>query len=323
MTATLPRFEIRIPISPNNQYLRMLRYFLASVDANGGPIARNARVVLSVSSECDPFDLAERHPWLKNYNLDVRWVDPALFDAWSYYATVYDRFLERSDADVVAMVDVDLFVAGDFDDLVLRAYQEQSILGFIAHVSPFANAQAPSSTMWERVFDACGVPNYPLVCEHTGWGLMSKDRAHRFCPPYYNFGVVIAPRWHFDLFSRDYLADLEAIDSVHSTWFRAQIANTVAIARHALEWGTIPLNFNYPLHVSEDGIRRLNPDPNGEDDIDDIRIFHYLGRGEINKSHFETSEALSAVIRRSDLSRPAAALARHLRTMEENGTAAR
>lgn len=292
---TTPTLELRIPVSPNDKYMRMVRFLLQSIKLFGGNIAKNAACVLSISREVEPFDLRTMYPWLDAYDVIQRWTSEVHFSTWEYDGTGYDRFLHKTSADVVAMLDADLLVAGNFDELILNSYYDQQLLGFIAHSTPFYSAPR-SDVVWREIFKAAGVPELESTCVCTGWGLMNHNPSHRLTPPYFNYGVLIAPTRVFELMAPEYLKDIKTIESVYPTWFRSQIANTVAIARHDISWKALSINDNFPMHVSYDRIRELNKDPDGRNSVTDIRVFHYLGEGYINKSDFESEAKLAALL---------------------------
>lgn len=314
----VPKLEIRIPISPNEKDLRMVRYLLESIREFGGPIGRAAHCVVSVGADERPRDLAREHPWAADHSIAFEWVDRDLFRRRSYDGTGLHRLWIESDADVVALVDADLLIAGDFDRLVLKAHREQRLLGFIAHVSPFDGPElrhVPSDRWWNWIFEEAGLPRPRLDWEHTGWGLMSEDPRHRYCPAYFNYGVIIAPREFVERMGETFEDELDAVDRVVDSWAKSQIANTLAFTRHDIPCGTFSINYNFPLHVPEKAIRALNPDPDGEDGNEDIKIFHYLGEGEINRRHFATRESLQEVMDRTEMSPAGRIFQRKLRAV--------
>jgi SAM-dependent methyltransferase len=175
----------------------------------------------------------------------------------------------------------------------------------------------PSHRWWSWIFEEAGLSKPRLDWVHTGWGMMSKDPKHRRCPAYYNFGFVIAPRIFVDRMGETFADELDAVDRVVENWAKSQIANTLAIARHDIPCGALSINDNFPLHVPEDAIRALNPDPDGKDSSEDIRIFHCLGDGEVNRSHFATRERVEEVLNRSEMSPAGRVLQQRLRRVCE------
>ncbi len=309
--ASQPTLEIRLPISPTDKYLRMVRYFVHSMRTLGGPIAASAKIVLSVSRDHDYVDLASIYPWLNDKLIDIRWLDEALFRELEYDATGVDRFWVESPADVVALMDADMLIAGDFDSIIYRCLAEDKLLGFIAHVSPFSGEKS-SERHWQELFELAGLGVPDSCCEHTGWGLMRTEPQHRYCPPYYNYGLVMAPRRLIEKLAATALEEIRYSDQYRETWFKSQIALTLGIIRHQIPWGVVSINDNFPLHVSAEKIRQLNPDPEGLNSPQDIRIFHYLGKGEINKQHFSSEQLLLELAQRQDLSPSARACADRL-----------
>ncbi len=322
--ATTPRLEIRVPISPNEANLRMLRYLLESLRTFGGPVGRAAHCVASVGADEPPRDLAREYGF-DEHSVEFQWVDRQVFRERSYDATGFHRYCVDSDADVVALLDADLLIAGDFDRVVVEAHQRQRFLGCIAHVSPFDIPELrsiPSHRWWHWIFEEAGLPKPRLDWTHTGWGLMTNDVRHRRCPAYYNYGFLVAPRSAIELMAETYEEDLDAVERVVESWAKAQIANTLSRARLGISCGALPTKFNFPLHVEPEAFRALNQDPDETDSDEDVRAFHYLGTGEINRDHFATRETVDELLQRSDLSSAATVFREKLRVVDERIDAA-
>ena len=322
---SVPTIEIRIPISANEKFLRMLHYFLESLQEFGGPIGRSAHCVVSVGPDEPRRDLMRECAWAADHSIEFQWVDDDLFGRYSYDGTGLHRLYVQSEADVIILADADLLIAGDFDRIVTQAYRSQRLLGFVAHISPFFPPDLrhiPSHRWWNWIFEEAGLPRPRLNRVHTGWGLMSNDVRHRCCPDYFNYGFIVSPRRYVERMGETFESELEAVDRVVETWFKSQIANSLAFARHQIPCGILPINYNFPLHVPGDRIRALNPDPDGANSIEDIKIFHYLGDGEVNKEHFATVESLQEVLQRKDMSPAGEVFQRKLRKVHERITMA-
>ena len=291
--------------------MRMVRYLLESIQQFGGPISRAARCVLSVGADEEPYDLLAKHEWTRNHNIEVSWVDRQLFLDWEYDATGFDRFWIDSDADIVAQIDADLLIAGDFDKAVQAAYQAQTMLGFIAHISPFSVpgfSHIASDEWWSRVYKVAGLPTPSLDWQYTGWGLdwdtilpganyTSSAPEHKHCPPYFNYGVILGPRSYFEMMGKTYVAELESVHRVTQNPYASQIANCLAFERYDIPCLALPLNYNFPMNLPSEAIRDLNPDPEGENADEDIKIFHYINQRRI----FESAETVQAMLGRPDL----------------------
>jgi hypothetical protein len=298
----------------------MLRYLLESIQEFGGPIGRAAHCVVSVGADEPPRDLRREVESLANLSLEFQWVNRDLFRRRSYNATGLHRFGIESNADVVALMDVDTFVGGDFDRIIMEAHREQRFLGFIAHISPFDMPELrhiPSHRWWNWIFQDAGLPRPRLDYEHTGWGLMTEDIRHRRCPAYFNYGFVLAPRAFIERMAETYEDELDAVDRVIESWAKGQIACTLAIARQGFPCATLPIKYNFPLHVPGEAIRALNPDPDGEDTDDAVRIFHYLGDGDVNREHFATRETVEQVLRQDEMSPTGNMLRRKLQVVHD------
>jgi hypothetical protein len=315
-----PSLEFRIPISPNEKYMRMLHFFVESLQLFGGEIARNAHCVVLVGEDVEPFDLSKQYGWILDYSLEFIWVDRALFCKDSFDATGYQRFWIHSDADIIAMVDVDLLFTGDFDDIIIESFEKQCLSGFIAHVSPFYTPEfhgISGKEMWNKLFNAAGLKEPEFEFEYTGWGLMSHDPEHRFCPAYFNYGIIIAPRNVVEQMGKNFTDDLKIVDSVIDVWFRSQIANTLNIYRNNIPYNALSINYNFPLHVPDTKIRELNLKEDEKNSVEDIKIFHYLGDGIFNKEDFASQPRLNSALSRTNLDESARYFQKKLNVIHE------
>lgn len=319
-----PTLEIRLPISPTDQDLRMLRYFLESLREFGGPIAQRAHCVCSVGADEPPRDLARENDWTSDFSLEFRWLDRQFFRRGKYDATGTHRFWIESAADVVAYMDVDLLCGGDFDSVIREAHGDQCMFGLIAHISPFALRRRSRTTgeeWWARVFQEAELEKPPLEWEHTGWGLrwgripwlsniVSRDPNHRYCPPYFNCGVVIGPRQYGERMGETFEDDLASVGRVLHSEFNWQIAHCVSLVRHEIPCRALSINENFALNVSAKAMRALHPATEADSD-DDIKIFHYIG----GRRHFATPQSVEKLLRRVDLSEAWQTFQRRLRVV--------
>lgn len=302
---TIPTVEFRIPISATEPYIRMLLYFLESLKIFGGTYAKNSKCVVSVSRDVPKVDLKEKYPFFRDYNVEFRWIDEVLFKEKKYDGTGYDRFLVDSDADIVIMSDADILIANSLDSVILQSYKEQKMLGVIAFGSPFKSRtfkNHPPSFWWDKIFEQAGLvpPAYDHV--HPAWGLNLNDPDYKLTPTYYNYGFLVSPKKYWEQMASTYNIEIDHVDEVVNTIFRSQIANSLSFVRHQIPTDTLSINYNFPLTLDEIRLKELNPDPFGENKPEDIRVFHYLAKGEFNKQHFKSEETLNRAITNPRLS---------------------
>jgi len=131
-----------------------------------------------------------------------------------------------------------------------------------------------------------------LIHEYTGWGLMGQDVKHRYCPPWFNFGVVIAPREVMERIGRVYLPLIERIEEIEESMYRPQLALSLAVVALGIPYRVLPLRYNFPY---EDAVEADNPA-----EVENAAILHYARQTEqFNKwTDFQDMESLYAAIRR-------------------------
>ena len=144
------------------------------------------------------------------------------------------------------LADADMLIVRPFDDLVDGVLQAPAFAGLIAHVSPFRLLPEPPEEWWCRVFSSAGLPKPELVCEHPGWGVMDEATRGQHCPPYFNLGMLLAPREIMSRLGEVIYGELEAVNRVLESMYRCQIAVSLALARTGVPWRTAPMRYNYP-----------------------------------------------------------------------------
>lgn len=305
--------EIHVPISPTPSFVTRVRYLAASVRRFGGTVA-DAPVIVTVGGD-DPFDLARRYPWSRELGIEWRWVEEPLWREHGPAATAIQRFRYDIEAPTALMLDADTLVIAPIDELVTEVAGERSVAGVAAHVSPFV-AEEEGQALWDAVFREAGLPRPAMTCEHSGWQAMEFDPDRRFCPPYFNLGVVLASRETMATLGRSILADMEAVQRVRSTFFRCQLALTLAIVRSGISWRQLPLRFNFP-----NDLRFL---PRNQRELQDARIIHYLREDQLNRDgDFRSPDTVSALLSRDRMHLVNARFCEALREVHEHvlGTA--
>jgi hypothetical protein len=266
----------------------MAHYLTRSLRVRGG-CYRDAPIVLTAGAEEPDPDLARKHPWMARNGVEVRWVDQALFARESWLGTAAERFRYGFTSDVVLALDADTLIAGPLDELVDHAYRTGALCGVIAHVPPFTRRE-----QWQEVYRSCGLGELATPCEHTGWGYMFQDESLRYCPPYFNLGVLAAPAAVMRGIGGAIYELMAAVDSVHRTHYRVQVAVSLAVTRLELSFRTLPFRWNFPndplleaLHASE---------------LSHVRIIHLLRKHQLDKNELYASlDNVEAMLARTDL----------------------
>ena len=303
-----PRLELRLAISPVPAQFRMVQVVAESLRTHGGRVGEKARLVVCVGGDIEPYDLSQGCAWSAKYDLTWRWVDRERFRRMGLHANVHERFRIESDAEVVAMVDPDILIAGSLDELVEEIHRDGHLAGFIAHITPFRSpegAKQPGNLWWMRLFDAAGLPRPRLRCAHAADMLR--------CPAYFNYGFVLAPREVIERIGSSQEQDQAAVAGLlgDEFVFQYQLALSLALVRHSITWRSLPLTFNFPLNQPAPLMRARNPSPEGEDAPENVRVFHFCGNGTISRATFETPETLGDLLAKR-LDEPHAERARQL-----------
>lgn len=238
--AVLPSLEIHIPISPTPKFFRMVRCLVASLRHFGG-LYSDAKVVLTIG---DPVirdrEVHAENPWLSEWGIETRWVPEELYAKDIYYATANQRFSYEYASAMVLMMDADMLVARPFDDLVVRLHREQRFGGMITHISPFDDF-----SMWQKVYDACGLGEVRAIHEHTGWPYLIKDPSLRFCPPYFNLGFLLMPAGHATKIGEQIYPLMYKIADTFETHYKCQLAVGLAVVQQAIPYECLSMRYNF------------------------------------------------------------------------------
>jgi hypothetical protein len=248
----------------------MTHYFAASLRLNGGALA-NSRLVVTVGEDCEPYDLQAQNPWSKGYDIEWRWVERDLFQQHSYYATAVERFRHDFRAPAVLMADADTFITGEFSEVAKACLEQGAFSGVIAHGSPFRpNQPGLAEVEWRRLYQAAELPEPMFRYEYNGVGFMQSRAEARFCPPYFNLGMLAAPAEVMRAIGERFYSTMALVDRVYETGFKCQIALTLILEQLGIPIRTLPVRFNFPNH---DKIAERWPA-----ELVEVRLFHYLRR---------------------------------------------
>lgn len=279
--------EIHVPISPTPLFFNRMHYLAASLGVYGGPAAE-APLVITVGDDSEPFDLRRANPWSRRYPIEWRWLDRALYRRFLYWGTRQQRFRYDYQADVVLFLDPDVLVVGPFVELVEDVARTGSFTGITAHTTPVRD-----EFTWERLFALARLGPPLMQCEHSGFGVMFNDAANRYCPPYFNLGVLACPASVGRAIGSVIMSELETIFEYES-FFRAQASLTLAIVRLGIPWQLMSLKYNFPNDP------RFLARYRGE--FEDKRLVHYLRKQQFDKeADFGTPAQIGALINREGL----------------------
>lgn len=283
----VPLCEIHTAISPDLGFATRVHYLAATLRRNGGALASCPLIVTVAGDEY--VDMARVYPWSEPLGIEWRYVDDETY-ARRGISSNMNRFSYDFASPTVLIIDADTVFCAPIDDAVERVLRRPSLTGVIAHVSPFIGVRGEQA-IWGEIFEAAGLGRPPMLCEHPGWGILDTDPARRLCPPYYNLGFVLAPREFMSAVGASLPHEMDIVDTVLPTVFRAQLALTMAVVRAGVPWGAVPMRFNLP------NIRAYIPRYQGE--LDDARVIHYLREEEVTRAeNFASPQAVGEWIAR-------------------------
>lgn len=287
-----PTLEIHVPMSPTSSFLYQLRCLTHSLRRFGGAY-REAPVIGSVGADRVDQGLAERMPWLAANGIELRWVPEAEFAALGLRASVAGRFKQDFRSDMVLFLDADTLIRRPLDDLVDAAHQHQALCGVIAHTTPLVHGRLEDAD-WARLFAICGLPAPRLDFEHTGWGYMLNEDRHRFCPAYFNAGVIVAPAALLTAIAPVYCDHLTRLLADMASDFDAQIAIATSICQVGAPVRALPFRFNMANNPLLEALHYK--------EIDHAVILHLLAEQHFRRVEtFASLASLEAFLARTDL----------------------
>jgi dTDP-4-amino-4,6-dideoxygalactose transaminase len=269
--------------------------------------------VVTVSRDCEPYEIADTLPWSQDYEIEWRWVDSRLFEEFGIAATALQRFTYGFDARLVLMLDADVLCTGPLDELFEQG--TASISGVTAYVAPHPylryrdGVDRSPASFWRDLFGFAGLPAQPLACEYPGWKVMQEARnryptspssallrlSRRFCPPYFNLGVLAGTSETIERIGAIIFDELATVNRFCTAVHRCQLALTLAMVRAAIDPAVMPLRFNFP---NSPACWDEYPD-----EAADIRILHYMLSDEVDRNVFRASpQRLRDFLRRHELS---------------------
>lgn len=315
----MPSVEIHIPVGPTPDFLLRVHYLAASIAMYGGFPEGSYKIVVTVGDD-QRVDLDALCPWARQYPLEWRWVPENEWKERGIFATAYTRFRYPFDCDAVVMLDADLLVTGRLMDIVETVPGTLRFHAIPAPYNPFfcdppcLQVRSPDA-WWDAMFAAAGLPAQPSTMEHLAWPWVKTENCPyleqmRCSPPYANAGVIIGSAETMRRIGATIYKELDTVNSLFRHHLSGQIALSLAIVRHGLEWAPLPLRYNVPnVHH----FHAVYPE-----EVADIRVLHFLQATEIDRvSDFQTPGHVERIFDRPGLAPLNAFLASRLQTVHE------
>jgi len=291
-TVRRPSLEVHVPIAPTPSFLRQLQCLTHSLRRFGG-VHSGAPVIATVGGDQVDTGLAQRMPWLAANGIELRWVPHDYYESLGMFATVATRLKHRFQSDVVLLLDADTLIRRPLDGLVELVYRKQLVAGTIAHTSPLLDSKLDPPD-WTRLFALFGLGEPRLAFEHTGWGYYFADPRLRYCPAYFNYGVVAGPAQMVTEIGRVSEAFLLQLRAIMGSCFDAQLALTMAIAKLSTPVFALPLRYNMPNHPYLEALHATEVEP--------AVILHLLADLHFRRDEtFASLTGLKAFLARTDL----------------------
>ncbi|MCW2949414.1 MAG: hypothetical protein JWN41_427 [Thermoleophilia bacterium] len=292
---TQPPAEIHIVAAPTEAFLLRVQLLAASIRRNAGAFA-SSRIVVTLSRDCEPWDIGAAYGWSRDLDIEWRWVPEEVWQKHGIYGSALARFLWPVAAPYVVHLDADTLVTGPLDDL--PQLTGDTFGGVVAHVAPsaflppFADGRVHEGVAyWARLHEAAGLELPPLTSEHTGWGVMDVDADRRWCPPYYNLGLLAGTADVMASVGGHVLTQLATVESEITTHFRCQLAVMLALTASGVASTDLSVAWNLP---NDERFRAAHPLAAAEP-----RLLHYLRVGEFDRERDTSSlSALDAFLAR-------------------------
>lgn len=281
--------EVHVPISPTRRFFLETQFLAHSLRANGG-VAADAKIVVTVGDDTVVEDLAEKLPWSQKLGVEFRWLPVSLYQQHSYFATALERFKYPFSSDFVLQLDADTIVVDRLDGLYDLYRMSPGFYGLITHVSPLVEEHT-----WEEYWSAAGLGTPEKPYEHTGFGYMEPSVSKRYCPAYFNLGVLFDSAANMNRIGEVIYPMMEVSNRINPSYFRCQIALALAIAKQGIKAHAMPMRFNMANDVH---LEALHPD-----EAKQPKIIHYLRENQSigRDTMFNSRDAFLKFLDRKDL----------------------
>jgi hypothetical protein len=289
-----PSVEIHIAIRPTPTSFNMVQCLALSVRRSGG-ICRDSPIVLTVGDDRIDPSIEARYPWLGPLGVELRRVPEPFFRQYPSYATGATRLAHDFRSDVVLLLDPAVLVARRLDGLIRGAHRRGHVAGMLAPASPLQFFDA--RVTWSDLYRHCEMDRPPDPRhEHPGWPhYHSEDRDHRYCPIYFNYGVICAPAEAIRKISEVYFPYILRLGQLTHNPIIAQVALAMAIEKLRLPTRLLPARYNFPNHPA---LEAMHAREVGRAKILNLKESHQFEEFGL----FDDLANVRAAIRRDDLS---------------------
>jgi hypothetical protein len=226
--------EIHIPISLNSRFINMTRMFVQSAASNAG-FTGPWKIVVTVSRDTQMTLDAPELAWARDYPVEFRWVEAALWEKHGLLGTVVQRHSYEVGSDVVLFMDADIVVCGSLDELVTEIAAADVVAGWPAWQPPDGNLDEILASRGCTLRSDYGVT-------YSGFGLEFLTPSS--APPYFNLGLIAVSRRQADRLRRAYPEDLYWVYAHHPHWFGCQTALCMTIMRQSLPYRVLDMRYN-------------------------------------------------------------------------------
>jgi hypothetical protein len=287
--------EVHVCVSPTPSRLRQIEFVVTSIRRSGG-VWSDADFVATMLPNEPRRVLRDAARRLTRSGVEVRPVPRSLWRRHGVRAGLLSRYQYQFQRPNVLLLDTDVICTGRLDelhDLVGGGF----IAGLVAHVSPLALdiQDQDAATFWNRLYASAGLPAPECPCRHSGWEVMDGRPDRRWCPPYFNDGVLAMDRSVATALGEVIFDELRvALEFTQGSWYAHQLACSLAIARTGVGWKELALRFNMPNDLA---FWERHPEESA-----DVRLIHYLRRDELDRDgDLADPVALERLLARTDL----------------------
>lgn len=297
--ASQRRLEVRIPISPRDDFFNRVHLIALSIRSLKGHYA-DAKIRVTISSEKPWENLYEKLPWSRTLDIEWYWLNENEFSIWKntenpYTATIMERFSPPFDAKNILMLDADIMVLRSFDELISHIENHGGIAGVMAYLSPFLTGPGEGHiNLWNVLFEQSNLPPPDFNLPLSGWGILDNHPARKMSPPYFNTGMMLAKKESLELLYPHYVKSLEMVRTSMNNYCFEQIALTLAIFTSGIPYHILPVRYNFQNRPEID---RAYPD-----EMEKIKFLHFLHTSIIKRDvDFQNIESIMKFTLRKDL----------------------